>query len=182
MHAIGTQPIRTDRLLLRRFCAEDAEDMFANWCNDPDVTRYLSWKPHGDKNFTGCILASWILAYENACCFHWAIEQTKSGQAIGAISLLNVDEALNQAEIGYVLGKPFWGNGYMTEACAAVVRYAFDRAGFDRLYARHHIDNSSSGRVLTRCGLLPTNTVYAPWVGNPSIRVWYQNYEMIRNA
>ena len=52
MNKTGTQQLETHRLILRRFCAEDAEDMFRNWASDPEVTRYLTWPVHKRKSDT----------------------------------------------------------------------------------------------------------------------------------
>ena len=46
MNKIGTEPIETKRLILRRFTTDDAEDMFNNWASDPEVTRFLTWPTH----------------------------------------------------------------------------------------------------------------------------------------
>lgn len=46
MRHAGTQTIETERLLLRPLTPEDAPMMYANWANDPDVTRWLRWEPH----------------------------------------------------------------------------------------------------------------------------------------
>lgn len=51
----GTVMLETERLILRRFVAEDAEAMFRNWVNDPEVTRYLTWQPHGSIELLGCL-------------------------------------------------------------------------------------------------------------------------------
>ena len=56
MNKTGTQPIETRRLLLRRFRREDAEDMFANWASDPEVTRFLTWPAHSSAGVTRMLL------------------------------------------------------------------------------------------------------------------------------
>lgn len=52
----GTQTINTDRLLLRRFEFDDAYDMFKNWANDSEVTKYLTWEPHNNVEVTKKII------------------------------------------------------------------------------------------------------------------------------
>ena len=60
MNKAGTQRIETDRLILRRFRSEDAEDMYANWASDPEVTRFLTWPTHSSVDVTKAILSDWI--------------------------------------------------------------------------------------------------------------------------
>ena len=52
MNKAGTQKIETQRLILRRFKIEDAEDMYDNWASDPEVTRYLTWPVHSSLEVT----------------------------------------------------------------------------------------------------------------------------------
>ena len=56
MNKAGTQRIETDRLILRRFRSEDAEDMYENWASDPEVTRFLTWPTHSSVDVTKAIL------------------------------------------------------------------------------------------------------------------------------
>lgn len=88
----GTITLYTDRLLLRRFTPEDATDMFANWANDPDVTRYLSWLPHQDIEVTKKILSSWLSLYERPNYYNWAIVPKRNGKVIGSISVVETSE------------------------------------------------------------------------------------------
>lgn len=63
MRHAGTQTIETERLLLRPLTPEDAPMMYANWANDPDVTRWLRWEPHKNVDETRELLAAWALLY-----------------------------------------------------------------------------------------------------------------------
>ena len=76
MNKAGTQRIETDRLILRRFRSEDAEDMYANWASDPEVTRFLTWPPHSSVDVTKALLADWIPRYEDGGYFTglWSIK------------------------------------------------------------------------------------------------------------
>ena len=62
MNHIGTREIATERLTLRRFEIEDAENMFYNWANDPEVTKYLTWPAHESVDTTETILISGLLS------------------------------------------------------------------------------------------------------------------------
>ena len=101
MNKTGTQRIETQRLILRPFRAEDAEDMFANWASDPEVTRFLTWPPHSDAGVTRWLLSQWISHYEDGGYFQWAIELRETGAVIGSIAVVKLEEAIGSAEIGY---------------------------------------------------------------------------------
>ena len=116
MNRVGTQRIETKRLILRRFRAEDAEDMFRNWASDPEVTKYLTWPVHSSVDVTRRLLEDWVSRYEDGSYFNWAIVYKETGQVIGNISAVKIDESTEAAEIGYCMSRAFWGRGLMPEA------------------------------------------------------------------
>ena len=69
----GTQTIETSRLILRKARMEDAEAMFRNWANDKEVTKYLTWPPHGNIEVTKNLLTSWVESYEKEDYYQWMI-------------------------------------------------------------------------------------------------------------
>lgn len=145
----GTATIHTPRLVLRKFRAGDAEAMFRNWTNDPEVTRYMTWAPHGDVNITRKYVADCIKGYEKPLYFHWILE--KEGEPIGS---LGVFEALGGWEMGYCLSRLHWGEGLMTEAVAGVFHYLFGMKGFRRIFANYSVYNPGSGRVMEKNGMV----------------------------
>ena len=60
MNKTGTQRLETQRLILRRFEIEDADDMYNNWASDPEVTRYLTWPVHSSVEVTRSLLTEWF--------------------------------------------------------------------------------------------------------------------------
>jgi ribosomal-protein-alanine N-acetyltransferase len=62
MKSIGTLPIETERLLLRRMLRSDAEDIYETFASDPMVTRYLSWKAHSSIAVTRAYVSSILKA------------------------------------------------------------------------------------------------------------------------
>jgi len=64
MNHCGTQRLETERLILRRLTASDAEAMFRNWASDPEVTRFLTWPTHTDVNVTKHVIGTWLPQYE----------------------------------------------------------------------------------------------------------------------
>ncbi len=90
---------------------------------------------------------------ENPSFYGWAI--TLDNVVIGSIGLFNVDEDSEQCELGYSIGSKWWGCGYASEAAKAVIDFGFRQIEAHRIYASHHIENTASGRVLTKIGMKP---------------------------
>lgn len=81
MKELGSKVLKTERLTLRLFRADDAEVCYQNWMTDPAVTKYLTWTPHEDIAFTRALLAAWEEEAKKPDVFHWAI--VKEGEVIG---------------------------------------------------------------------------------------------------
>ena len=129
MRHTGTQTIATERLTLRRFTIEDAENMYYNWASDPEVTRYLTWQPHKSVEETAEILQQWEAGYSKNEFYQWAIELNDIEQPIGSISVVSLNEDVQSAELGYCIGKSWWHQGYTTEAVEAVIRFLMAEVG-----------------------------------------------------
>ncbi len=148
---IGTQEIKTDRLILRRFKPEDAEAMFNTWANDERVTRFLTWEPHGTLEVTEYIIDLWVKDYEKENTYQWAIEF--ESKLIGSIGCVETSEGNECGEIGYCIGYDFWGKGIMTEAAKSVIDYLFSEVNLHRIEILHATQNPASGKVAHKCGL-----------------------------
>ena len=149
----GTLQLETKRLILRRFTDADSEDMFNNWANDSDVTRCLSWKPHGTIQVTKEIISSWVKSYEKQDFYNWAIVLKDYGKVIGSIGVVNIINEHLWCEIGYCIGKKYWSKGIMTEALNKIIEYLIIVEGFNRVQAIHHLDNPASGKVMLHAGM-----------------------------
>ena len=148
---LGTQPLQTPRLLLRRFTMADAQAMFDLWCNDPQVTRFLSWGPHGTIDNTKRLLKSWQQRYEDTMFYNWCIEF--EGLPIGGIDLIMRSTKSLRAELGYCLSNCYKGRGIVTEAACAVLTYAFETVGLHKICAKHDVENPASGRIMQKLGM-----------------------------
>lgn len=148
----GTQTINTDRLSLRKYQTGDAPDMFKNWANDSDVTKFLSWKPHNNIEATKEIIEQWVSKYENNV-YNWAIKLKEIAEVIGGISIVRLDETCYSCEIGYCMSRKHWGMGIMSEALTAVIEYLFTEVGFNRIAAMHDTNNIASGKVMIKSGM-----------------------------
>lgn len=153
MRHAGTQKIETERLILRKFKVSDAEQMFLNWANDNEVTKYLTWPAHENAIFTKNLLEEWVKQYENDSYYQWCIELKENSQAIGSIGAVEVFDKINAVEIGYCIGKDYWGKGIMSEALSSLVSFFFDEINVNRIMAFHDTGNPASGRVMEKCGM-----------------------------
>ena len=160
MKSIGTQTLQTDRLILRRFVESDAEAMFQNWASSAENLTYVTWDPHSDVEVTRHSIHNWVASYVNSNYYKWAIcLKEKPEQVIGDISIVEIHEEDLSCEIGYVLGKNYWGRGVMTEALKAVLDFCFTQAGFQKVRARYVSFNPASGRVMEKAGMSYLKTI-----------------------
>lgn len=150
----GTGLIETDDLILRRFTIEDAVPMYNNWASDPEVTKFLTWPPHKNPEATSEIIQMWLDEYKSDDKYLWAIiVKAETPEPIGNISVVSVHEDYLGAEIGYCMGRKYWGKGIMTKALKAVINYLFDTTDFVRISAKHDIANPGSGKVMEKSGM-----------------------------
>ena len=175
MNKTGTRRLETHRLILRPFCIGDAEDMYANWASDPEVTRFLTWPAHTGAEVSRAVLADWIPRYADGGYFNWAIEWKETGKVIGNIAVVKLTEELEAAEIGYCLGRQYWGRGIMPEALRAVMEELFDTVVVRRIAATHDARNRKSGRVMEKAGMRKEGVLRGGGRNNQGIcdAVWY---------
>lgn len=137
--------IETERLLLRAPRASDAPRI-ALLAGDYDVASMTGTIPHP---YSEEMAADWVKslhAGEEGVAF--AVEQ--AGSLIGCVGYRAVDES--HAEMGYWIGKPYWGFGYATEAARALILYIFAQESFDYLTIGHFRENPASARVIAKLG------------------------------
>jgi len=154
MKHLGTKRIETVSLILRKFSIDDAEDMFKNWASDEEVTRYLTWPTHSSVEVSKYIISMWEKDNNSLNHYQWCIELKELGQAIGSIGVVNLREDINTVEIGYCVGKKFWGQGFTSEAFSVLIPFFFEEVQVNRIESRHDLNNPASGRVMEKCGLI----------------------------
>jgi len=154
MKHTGTVRIETENLILRRFRIDDAEAMFRNWAGDDEVTRYLTWPTHSDVEVSRSIIVMWEKEYDSLSSYQWCIESKETGQAVGSISVVNLREDIGMVEIGYCIGKEFWGKGITAEALKALIYFFFEEVQANRIEAKHDSRNIASGKVMEKCGMV----------------------------
>ena len=158
MNHVGTLPIETDRLLLRRAEMKDAEAMYRNWTSDDEVTKYLTWPTHASVEVTKGFIEYLLNSYEDPKSYSWVIEPKDAQEPVGMISVVDMNEAADSVHIGYCLSRSRWGLGIMTEALSAVINFAFNVLGAQRVEARHDPRNPASGAVMRKCGMVYEGT------------------------
>lgn len=175
MNHKGTIKLETERLILRRFVMEDAAAMYENWASENEVTKFLTWPTHASVDVTKMLLEAWISNYENADFYNWAIEIKETGEVVGNISVVEVNENIEGAVLGYCMGTRWWGREIMPEAGRAVIRYLFEEVGFHRIAANHDKNNPKSGRVMQKIGMTYEGTLRSAGFCNQGVidDVWY---------
>lgn len=153
MKHLGTKRIETERLVLRRFTVEDAPTMNKNWASDPEVSKFLTWPPHSSVEVSETVLRDWVSHYGEKEYYEWAIELKELGQPIGSIGVVSRNDDLELLQVGYCMGKAWWGRGIMTEALKALIRFFFEEVGVNRVEARHDPNNPGSGCVMRKAGM-----------------------------
>ena len=145
----GSKEIKTERLLLRAFRAEDAEIIFSKWTSDARVAEYTTWYAHSSVEDTKGYV-NYILSMDKNTSYNWVVEA--GGSAIGAINVCYSDERLELAGLAYVFSYESWGKGYATEAARAVSQFLFG-IGYRKIIAGCDEKNKGSVRVLEKIGM-----------------------------
>lgn len=91
----GTVTLETERLILRRFELEDANDMFSNWASDPEVTKYLTWPTHSSIEVSKFVINDWVSSYDKKDYYSWAIELKGERKVVGSITAVKVNDLTN---------------------------------------------------------------------------------------
>lgn len=144
--------IETERLILRSFTLRDAADV-QRLAGDKAIASTTLNIPHPYKDG---VAEEWIgthqEGFEKGESVHFAIVDRQKHYLIGAMGL-TINKRFESAELGYWIGKPYWNNGYCTEATEAVLEYGFQTLGLNRIQASHFKRNPASGRVMQRIGM-----------------------------
>lgn len=146
-----TPVLETERLLLRPFRQEDAQNVLDTWESDPDVAKYMFWTSHNDIEKTKEWLAFEIGQIDKPDWYRFAAERTDTHELIGTV-LIYYEKEADSWEIGYNFGKRYWGQGYATEAMRCVLEFAQTKLGVAAAVGRYAKDNPASGRVMEKLG------------------------------
>lgn len=144
--------LRGSQVHLRPFQMQDAEDWFAV-VSDPDVTTFLPWEPAVSVDAVRHYLSDQLGRRKRGDSLAFAILENATNKVIGSTDLMDLKVRKGHCEIGYLLGKPYWGLGMMTEAAGLSVEFAFDCLKVNQVSAWADQDNIGSRRVMEKIGL-----------------------------
>ena len=143
--------METERLLLRPWEDADAEDLY-EFAKDPDVGPIAGWPAHRSVEESLEVIRGVLGRPET-----YAICLKEDGRAIGSIGLhlagyTDMTDKDDECELGYWLGKPFWGRGIVPEAVREILRHAFEDLGMSCVWVGYYDGNDKSRRVQEKCG------------------------------
>lgn len=145
---MNQQELTTERLILRSFNVSDAADVH-RMAGNFNVAKITLNIPH---SYEDGMAEEWINShpkmFDAGVQLSYAITSKDSGALIGAIGLTHIEES--QANLGYWIDEPYWGNGYCAEAGMELIKYAFDQLKLKKVYALHLTSNPASGRVMQK--------------------------------
>jgi RimJ/RimL family protein N-acetyltransferase len=157
--------LETDGLVLRRFTADDVENL-VELDADPEVMRYINGgRPTPREEIEDEVLPAFLRYYERTAGFgFWAAQERATGAFVGWFHLRPAPESPpGEAELGYRLRRSAWGKGYATEGSRALVDKAFAELGVERVVASTMVVNVASRRVMEKAGLKVVRVFHAEW-------------------
>jgi len=154
---MGDYEFFTQRLILRRLKPDDAPHM-VTLAGDYDVAKMTLNIPHpypadGASKFIKRSQYAWDAGER----YGFAIVLKETDTFMGVIGIIPEYQHY-RAEVGYWIGKPYWGNGYVTEALKRVIQFGFETLDLNRIDAAHRSDNPASGRVMEKVGMIYEGT------------------------
>ncbi len=157
---LNTVLLETPRLLLRPWEEKDAESLY-KYAKDPAVGPIAGWPPHTSIENSREIIRTILSAPET-----YAVVLKQTGEPVGSIGLMfgagthTAKIASGEAEIGYWIGVPYWGQGLIPEAVRRLLRHGFEELGLQAIWCGYYDGNAQSQRVQEKCGFQYSHTEY----------------------
>lgn len=147
--------IESRKIQLRPWQDSDAEALY-KYASEPEVGERAGWSPHQSVEESLEIIRT---VFQNDTT--WAIVLKETNEAIGAMGYmpdcpLNIPAREGEPLVGYWVGKPYWNQGICTEALQLMIDYIRKETSYQSLICGHFVDNPASGRVMEKCGFVPT--------------------------
>ena len=155
----------TNRLVARAAVTAHGDMLYHEYARDPDVARYMTWRPHRTVDETREFLQRCESAWADGSAFTWALWVKSEERAVG---LLAARVRLPSVDIGYGLAKRLWRQGFMSEAVAGIVQWALRHQEIHRVWATCDVDNVASARLLERVGM-QREGVLRRWIVHPNV-------------
>lgn len=142
--------LRTERLILRPSALRDADAIYGAYATDPDVTRYVGWRPHGSVDETVAYLERCEAKRAAGTDFAYVLEDGATCELLG---MIDAHVSAHAVGYGYVLRREGWGQGLMAEALDALVTDALAHPTIYRAHAVCDVGNPASARVMEKAGM-----------------------------
>ena len=141
----------TERFLVRRIQPSDAAAIFVGWATDPDVTKYLTWRPHVDLAETKEATAQFHSDWDGTSSFPAVVCPLNArGELIGSI---HARVSGSKVSYGWLVRKDHWGQGVASEVARSAIMHALSHPQIFRTEAACDIDNVASARVMQNAGM-----------------------------
>ena len=143
--------LKTDRLILRHWRRWDAKELH-KYASNPNVGPNAGWPIHKNVGESRDIIKH-VLAKPTT--FAVVLKETK--KPVGSAGLIlgkdcHIDVPIDEAEIGYWIGEPYWGQGLIPEAVNKLLEYGFVNLGLGKIWCGYFEGNTKSKRVAEKCG------------------------------
>ena len=145
----GTAELRTERLVLRRYVPEDAEELYRRIGSDPEMVKYSGWNPYASPEMARGTVERFIAGYGDEHFYGWVMDM--DDVLFGMIGAYDYED--DRIEVGFSVVKACWGRGYATEALKAVLKYLTENEGISCVTAWCAEENTGSRRVLEKAGM-----------------------------
>lgn len=168
--------LETERLILREWTLDDAEDMFA-YASGEKVGPMAGWKPHESVEESESIIKMFIDEDET-----WAIELKENHKVIGSVGLHKRKRPglAGERELGYVLSEAYWGQGLIPEAAKRVLQFAFEELDLECVNVCHFDFNEQSKRVIEKLGAVHMKSLEKSWKRPDGAELNEEVYEIRR--
>ena len=144
--------IVTERLILRPWQESDAESLY-KYARDPEIGPIAGWPPHTSVEDSLNVIRTVFSAPET-----YAVVLKETGEPVGSAGIMygeglhSAQMQADEAEIGYWIGRPFWGQGLIPEAVRRLLQRCFEELGFTAVWCGYYDGNAKSRRVMDKCG------------------------------
>lgn len=168
--------LETNRLILREWRDSDAESLY-RYASNPEVGPIAGWPVHTSVENSREIIKNVLGVPET-----YAVVLKNTGEVVGSVGLMigeksNIDISENEGEIGYWIGVPFWGQGFIPEAVECLIEHGFTELGLHTIWCGYFEGNMKSKRVQEKCGFVPHHVEKdKPWPLMGDIRTEYITY------
>ena len=149
--------LKTKRLILRYWKEEDAEALY-KYAKDPVVGPIAGWPAHTSVEYSREVIRNILIPPEN-----YAVVLKETGEPVGCIGLMvgeksNIAIGSDEAEVGYWIGVPYWGQGLIPEAVREILRHGFEDLNLNEIWCGYFEGNEKSRRVQEKCGFIYHHT------------------------